>query len=56
MIGTAFARQARQRGEKIVFVDLEHRSEFLRFKLGGNNFEVLHKDTTLRQSCAQSSW
>jgi nucleoside-diphosphate-sugar epimerase len=44
LIGAAFAREALQRGEKVVFVDLEPRTEFLRFKLGHNGFEVLRKD------------
>jgi UDP-glucose 4-epimerase len=44
LIGAAFAREALQRGEKIVFVDLEPRTEFLRFKLGKEGFEVLRKD------------
>lgn len=44
LIGAAFAREALQRGEKIVFVDLEPRAEFLRFKLGDHGFEVLRKD------------
>jgi nucleoside-diphosphate-sugar epimerase len=44
LIGAAFAREALQRGEKIIFVDLEPRAEFLRFKLGHDGFEVLRKD------------
>jgi UDP-glucose 4-epimerase len=44
LIGAAFAREALQRGEKIIFVDLEPRTEFLRFKLGDTGFEVLRKD------------
>jgi nucleoside-diphosphate-sugar epimerase len=44
LIGAAFAREALRRGEKIVFVDLEPRAEFLRFKLGDRGFEILRKD------------
>ena len=44
LIGASFARHALQRGEKLVFVDPEPRSDFLRFKLGEGGYTVLRKD------------
>src|SRR5580698_3917258 len=44
LIGTSFARHALQRGEKIIFVDPEPRSDFLRFKLGEEGYAVVRKD------------
>ncbi len=44
LIGTAFARHALKRGEKIVFFDPEPRESFLRFKLGESGYELARKD------------
>jgi UDP-glucose 4-epimerase len=44
LIGTAFARHALRRGEKIVFFDPEPRESFLRFKLGDEGYDFVRKD------------
>ena len=44
LIGTAFARHALKRGEKIVFFDPEPRESFLRFKLGDAGYDFVRKD------------
>ena len=44
LIGTAFARHALKRGEKIVFFDPEPRESFLRFKLGDTGYDFVRKD------------
>ncbi len=44
LIGTAFARHAIKRGEKVVFFDPEPRESFLRFKLGESGYEFARKD------------
>ena len=44
LIGTSFARLALKRGEKVVFLDPEPRADFLRFKLGEGDYEVVRKD------------
>ena len=44
LIGTAFARHARKRGENIVFLDPEPREDFLRFKLGDEGYSCLRGD------------
>ena len=44
LIGTAFARHALKRGEKIVFFDPEPRESFLRFKLGDAGYVFARKD------------
>ncbi len=44
LIGTAFARHAIKRGERIVFFDPEPRESFLRFKLGESGYDFVRKD------------
>lgn len=44
LIGTAFAREAIARGEKVVFVDPEPRGDFLRMKLGDKGYSLTRKD------------
>src|SRR5262249_61140566 len=44
LIGTAFAQQALARGEPLVFVDPEPRTEFLRLKLGDEGYTLVRKD------------
>lgn len=44
LIGTAFARHAKKRGEEIVFFDPEPRESFLRFKLGDSGYKFARKD------------
>jgi len=44
LIGTAFARHAIKRGEKVVFFDPEPRESFLRFKLGETGYDFVRKD------------
>ena len=43
-IGTAFAKNALARGEAIVFVDPEPRTDFLRMKLGGKGYTLARQD------------
>ncbi|HZS64542.1 MAG TPA: NAD(P)-dependent oxidoreductase [Xanthobacteraceae bacterium] len=44
LIGTAFAKEALARGEKIVFLDPEPRADFLRLKLGNVGYVLARKD------------
>ena len=44
LIGTAFARYAIARGERVVFLDPEPRTDFLRFKLGDAGYDFVRKD------------
>ncbi len=44
LIGTAFAKEALARGEKVVFVDPEPRADFLRMKLGEGGYTLARKD------------
>ena len=44
LIGTAFAKNALARGEAIVFVDPEPRTDFLRMKLGDKGYWLARKD------------
>jgi nucleoside-diphosphate-sugar epimerase len=44
LIGTAYAKEAIARGEKVVFVDPEPRADFLRMKLGGEGYTQVRKD------------
>ena len=44
LIGTAFAKEALARGEKVVFVDPEPRADFLCLKLGEKGYTLLRKD------------
>jgi len=44
LIGTAFAKEALARGEKVVFVDPEPRADFLRIKLGEAGYTLVRKD------------
>jgi len=44
LIGTAFAREALARGEKVVFVDPEPRADFLRQKLGDDGYDFVRAD------------
>jgi UDP-glucose 4-epimerase len=44
LIGTAFAQHAIARGETVVFVDPEPRTEFLRMKLGDTGYTQVRKD------------
>jgi nucleoside-diphosphate-sugar epimerase len=44
LIGTAFAREALARGETVVFLDPEPRTDFLRMKLGEGNYELVRQD------------
>ena len=44
LIGTAFAKNALARGEAIVFVDPEPRTDFLRMKLGGEGYTLARQD------------
>src|SRR4051794_8852159 len=44
LIGTAFAQNALARGEQVVFVDPEPRTDFLRLKLGEKGYTAVRKD------------
>jgi UDP-glucose 4-epimerase len=44
LIGTAFAQNALARGEQVVFVDPEPRTDFLRLKLGERGYSAVRKD------------
>ena len=44
LIGAAFAKNALARGEAIVFVDPEPRTDFLRMKLGGKGYTLARQD------------
>jgi UDP-glucose 4-epimerase len=44
LIGTAFAQNALARGEAVVFVDPEPRTDFLRLKLGDKGYTLVRKD------------
>jgi UDP-glucose 4-epimerase len=44
LVGTAFAREALARGEKVVFVDPEPRADFVRMKLGDGAYTLIRKD------------
>jgi UDP-glucose 4-epimerase len=44
LIGTAFAQNALARGEAVVFVDPEPRTDFLRLKLGDEGYSLVRKD------------
>jgi nucleoside-diphosphate-sugar epimerase len=44
LIGTAFAKLALDRGERVVFVDSEPREDYLRQKLGDASFDVVRCD------------
>ncbi len=44
LVGTAFAKEAIARGEKVVFVDPEPRAGFLRMKLGEKGYALLRSD------------
>jgi len=44
LIGTAFAQNAIARGEAVVFVDPEPRTDFLRMKLGDKGYTLARKD------------
>lgn len=44
LIGTAFAKEALARGEKVVFLDPEPRADFLRLKLGEGDYALARKD------------
>ena len=44
LVGTAFARFAVERGERLVFVDSEPRQDFLRQKLGGADATLVRSD------------
>jgi UDP-glucose 4-epimerase len=44
LIGTAFAQNALARGEQVVFVDPEPRTDFLRMKLGEKGYSAVRKD------------
>lgn len=44
LVGTAFGREALARGEEVVFLDPEPRTEFLRHKLGGEGYALARKD------------
>jgi nucleoside-diphosphate-sugar epimerase len=44
LIGTAFAKEALARGERVVFLDPEPRADFLRLKLGDGDYTLLRKD------------
>jgi nucleoside-diphosphate-sugar epimerase len=44
LIGTAFARYAKERGEAIVFFDCEPRADFLRLKLADQEFRLVRGD------------
>ncbi|MEX0752412.1 MAG: NAD(P)-dependent oxidoreductase [Xanthobacteraceae bacterium] len=44
LIGTAFAKEALARSEKVVFVDPEPRADFLRMKLGEGGYTLARKD------------
>jgi nucleoside-diphosphate-sugar epimerase len=44
LIGTAFAQNAIARGEAVVFVDPEPRTDFLRMKLGDKGYGLARKD------------
>ena len=44
LIGTAFAKHALARGERVVFLDPEPRTDFLRFKLGEAGYDFVRKD------------
>ena len=44
LIGTAFAKHALARGERVIFLDPEPRTDFLRFKLGEAGYDFVRKD------------
>ena len=44
LVGTAFGREALQRGESVVFLDPEPRADFLRKKLGDKGYALARKD------------
>ena len=44
LIGTGFAREAIARGEEIIFLDPEPRTDYLRFKLGDKGYRLIAKD------------
>jgi len=44
LIGTSFAQNALARGEAVVFVDPEPRTDFLRLKLGDKGYALARKD------------
>lgn len=44
LIGSAFARHALLRRERVVFLDPEPRIDFLRFKLGDHGYDYVRKD------------
>jgi UDP-glucose 4-epimerase len=44
LVGTAFAKEALARGEKVIFVDPEPRADFLRLKLGEKGYTLARKD------------
>ncbi len=44
LVGTSFAQLAHKRGERLVFLDIQPREEFLRRKLGEAQVTVLQKD------------
>ena len=44
LIGTAFARCALDRGERLVFVDSEPRTDYLREQLGDANVSIVRRD------------
>lgn len=44
LLGTAFAAVARERGETVVFLDPEPRTEFLKLKLGEGGFRLMRGD------------
>ncbi len=44
LIGTAFAKEALARGERLIFLDPEPRADFLRMKLGEKNYALVRHD------------
>ncbi len=44
LLGASFAQVAKARGERIVFFDLEPRTEFLKLKLGEGGFQIVRGD------------
>lgn len=44
LVGTAFARFAKQRGEHVVFLDPVPREDYVSFKLGGQGYEIVQGD------------
>ena len=44
LIGTAYAKEASKRGERVVFIDPNPRSDYLAMRLGDSDFELINDD------------